>query len=90
MRRMIACVIIFSVTFLGFSFSPKPSCYSCNSTGIVTCGKCSGNGLIRKRIQDRDNRRNRQPRFTTVRCSTCNGTGRTDCKKCNGMGRFDR
>lgn len=83
-RIVIFTAIIFSVAFWGFSFSPKLSCYSCNSTGIVTCGKCSGNGQIRKRIQDRDNRRNRQPRFTTVRCFTCNGTGKVVCSVCKG------
>ena len=84
-RIVIFTAIIFSVAFWGFSFSPKLSCYSCNSTGIVTCGKCSGNGQIRKRIQDRDNRRNRQPRFTTVRCSSCNGTGKVVCSVCKGV-----
>ena len=82
MRRIIVSAIIFSVAFLGFSFPPQPSCYSCNSTGIVTCGKCSGNGQIRKRIQDRNNKR---PRFTTVRCSSCNGTGKVVCSSCKGM-----
>lgn len=70
MRKLIVSAIIFSVVFLGFPFPSKPSCYSCNSTRIVTCGKCFGSGQIRKRIQDRDNRRNRQPGFTTVRCSS--------------------
>ena len=81
-RIIIFTAIIFSVAFLGFSFPPQPSCYSCNSTGIVTCGKCSGNGQVRKRIQGRNNR---HPNFAMVRCSSCNGTGKVVCSSCKGM-----